>query len=119
VPLPGELSAAIEAALSCPELALPPWEVSDTDKKQPPPDEAAWCSEQFRRDLRKFLRGKAAEYDRVRVALGLPRDVRGRGPGAATLEAAAGCTGLSRAELDVFVARCISKYEAKRVDPGD
>jgi len=57
-------------------------------------------------------------YEAVRVQLGLPAEERGCGPGAAVLEYVAGCEGLTQAELEAFVARCLAKYESKRVDPG-
>ena len=78
----------------------------------------AWCSEKFRGDLRGFLEGKVKAYREVRVALGLPAEKRGEGPGAQSLEYVAGCVGLTQQELEFFVRRCLEKYEAKRVDPG-
>lgn len=76
------------------------------------------CSELFRGSLREFLEGKVKAYSDVRTALGLPKDARGTGAGAESLEYVAGCVGLTQQELDAFVRRCLEKYEAKRVDPG-
>jgi hypothetical protein len=108
VALPADLSKAIQIALRQPELREPKGGL----------DGNAWCSEKFRASLRQFLEGKVKAYSEVRIALGLPRNERGSGAGAESLEYVAGCVGLTQQELDAFVRRCLDKYEAKRVDPG-
>lgn len=108
VALPENLAKAVRVVLNRPELREPKGGLEG----------AAWCSEMFRKALSKFLLSKVDAYAEVRSALGLPRDARGSGPGAETLEYVAGCVGLTQQELDAFVRRCLDKYEAKRVDPG-
>ena len=55
--------------------------------------------------------------------MGLPSSSRGddggdRGGGASTLEYASGLEGLTPRQLDAFISQVLSKYEAKRIDPG-
>ena len=58
------------------------------------------------------------QYSDARERMGLPASSRGAGEGAATLEYASGLEGLTRRQLDSFITQLLSKYEAKRIDPG-
>ncbi|PNW84960.1 hypothetical protein CHLRE_03g165750v5 [Chlamydomonas reinhardtii] len=75
---------------------------------------APWCSEAFRKGLKSFLEGQVAQYRAARKRLGLEEDARG----AALAEYVAGQDGLTRPQLEAFVAMCLAKYATKRIDPG-
>jgi hypothetical protein len=127
VPLPDELRALTRAALaqqpelchSVPPDPAEPWHATPRAHSLALERTPRGCSEKFAAQLREFLEGQVDAYAAVRAALGLPQRARGAGPGAAVREYVAGCAaGLSRRELAVFVARCIAKHKAKRVDAG-
>lgn len=71
-------------------------------------------SKSFLAELRACLADVASAAAAARVRLGLPPAARAT----PELERAAGAGALSAAQLKTFVAFCVQRYDAKRIEPG-